>query len=476
MDANFEVNPTRRHAGANACANTNVSTKANPGTNVNPSTEANPSGNPPEQAGDPFSQVRLAVTRLSDDELVSQVVRLAGREREATAALVAHLRELDARRLYCALGFSSLFTYCTEALHLSEHAAYLRIEAARAARRFPIILEQLADGSVHLTAVGLLASHLTQENHRRLLEAARHQSKRRVEDLIARIRPLPPVPSSIRKLPEPGSSPSGAGNPTGAHPSRTGRVESNEPGSPAAPAETGPGLTVFALAAVPAPGPPPAVVAPLAPGRYRVQFTASGEFCEKLRQAQDLLRHQIPDGDPAAIFDRALAALLEQLRRQKHAATRRPRGEQGRTPPPGPDRNATRTSRIDSSVASPSKTGSAPTGASTRDTGSRHIPAAVKRTVWDRDGGRCAFVSRHGRRCAERGALEFHHVEPYAVGGPATTENISLRCRAHNGYESEIFYGRRYVPVVRDELGPDRVPYRAANRGSRDRAAMRPAR
>ena len=74
---------------------------------------------------------------------------------------------------------------------------------------------------------------------------------------------------------------------------------------------------------------------------------------------------------------------------------------------------------------------------------SRHIPAKVKRAVWRRDKGRCAFVADSGRRCEERGRLELHHVEPYAVGGAATVANIQLRCRAHNAYGAVLFYGSR---------------------------------
>jgi hypothetical protein len=113
---------------------------------------------------------------LSDQALLAETVRLADRERAATARLVAALAEVDARRLYLGEGCSSLFVYCTRVLHLSEHAAYGRIEAARAARRFPIILERLEDGSLTLTAVGLLAPLLTADNHRALLHAARHKS------------------------------------------------------------------------------------------------------------------------------------------------------------------------------------------------------------------------------------------------------------------------------------------------------------
>ena len=85
-------------------------------------------------------------TTLSDPELLAEVRRLAGHERHATARLIAALGELDARRLYLGEGCSSLFTYCTQVLHLSEHAAYGRIEAARAARKLPAILDLLADG------------------------------------------------------------------------------------------------------------------------------------------------------------------------------------------------------------------------------------------------------------------------------------------------------------------------------------------
>jgi 5-methylcytosine-specific restriction endonuclease McrA len=167
-----------------------------------------------------------------------------------------------------------------------------------------------------------------------------------------------------------------------------------------------------------------------------VQFTASADLCEKLRRAQDLLRHQIPDGDPAAVFDRALTALLEQLEKRKTGATRR---SARRMQTPHPD-----------SELKPASPG---TAKSTEITGSprarsRYIPAEVRRTVWARDGGRCAFTGRDGYRCPERGRLEFHHVEPYARGGPATVENISLRCRAHNGHESDRMFGGGRGPML----------------------------
>jgi hypothetical protein len=160
------------------------------------------------------------------------------------------------------------------------------------------------------------------------------------------------------------------------------------------------------------------VVRPLAADRYEIRFTATAPTRDKLRLATDLLRHAVPDGDMAEVIDRALTALLEQLARQKFAAVRE--GGDRRTPLP--------------------KASAADRPRSRSDT--RHIPAAVKRAVWLRDGGRCAFVGKGSRRCQERGRLEFHHVRPYAVGGTATVDNIQMRCRAHNAFEAELFFGK----------------------------------
>jgi hypothetical protein len=269
---------------------------------------------------------------LSDEALLARTKVLAARERQVTADVIASLAELDARRLYLGEGCASLFTYCTRILHLSEHAAYGRIAAARAARRFPSILALLAEGSVNLTAVTLLAPHLTVDNHEQLLEAAHHKSKRDVEHLVAHLRPQPSVPTSVRKLPSPTSS---------AVSSELPAVEAATDHAQVAPTR--------ALPSAPRPG----VITPLAPERYKVQFTVSRETYDKLKRAQDLLRHSVPDGDAAAIFDRALTLLLKELARTKLASTSRPRR------------------------------------ARTLAAGSRRISAAVKREVWARDGGRC---------------------------------------------------------------------------------------
>jgi hypothetical protein len=140
---------------------------------------------------------------LSDAELLIEVKRLAAIEREATADSIRSLAEVEARRLHLAIGCSSMFGYCTQVLHLSEHAAYARIAVARATTRFSVVMDLLIEGAITLTTVTLLGRHLTAENHARLLESARHKSKADVEMLVAAMHPRPDVPSSVRKVPAP---------------------------------------------------------------------------------------------------------------------------------------------------------------------------------------------------------------------------------------------------------------------------------
>jgi hypothetical protein len=355
--------------------------------------------------------------------LLDRTLRLVSRERRATALLVAHLAEVDARKLHLGEGYSSLFSYCTQALHLSESAAMNRIEVARAARRFPTILSSLAQGSVHLTAVRLLAPLLTEENHAALLEEARHKTRAEVEEIVARLRPAPAVPSIVRRLPEKGDA---SGRLPESLPLLQPAIErTNEPGEifedPCA-ADSRPLL--------PARPPERASLAPLSPGRFRVQFTADAAMHARLRRAQTLLRHRVPSGDIGQILDLALETLLEQVEGRKTGRRRRDR-EGNRRVDHELDRRLDRSESRVRMDSSPTRRASE---ASKRS--SRRIPAEVRRSVWERDEGRCAFRSREGRRCGEAAFLEFHHVEPFALGGAATAENIALRCRAHNVYEA----------------------------------------
>ena len=130
----------------------------------------------------------------------------------------------------------------------------------------------------------------------------------------------------------------------------------------------------------------------------------------RLRRAQELLSHAVPDGDVDEIVYRALGELIARAEKRRHAGRAGAGGSGGRR-----------------------SRGVAPA--------SRGISADVQREVWARDGGQCAFISKTGHRCEERRFLEFHHVKPWAASGPPTIANIALRCRAHNDYEARVFFG-----------------------------------
>jgi hypothetical protein len=338
----------------------------------------------------------LNASSLTDDALTVEIGRLAGREREATAVLIVHLAEFDARRLYEGAGYSSMFSYCRRVLRLSEDAACNRIKAARMVRRYPTIVDMLIDGALSPTTVRLLARYLTRENHEELLAAASGKGKEAVEELIACRFPKPDVASSVRKVPDRkiATNTAAAGVVDAGQANLARSVLSVPP----------PEVPQVATVALLTPPKPP-LVRPLAPERYEIRFTADAETRSLLREAQDLLGHALPSGDIASVFKRSLTLLVTDLKRRKFGATTRPR--------PGQARNET----------------------------SRAGSAAVRRAVAAHDGNQCAFVAADGHRCEERRFLEFHHVVPYARGGRATVENIQLRCRAHNGYEVDRFFG-----------------------------------
>jgi hypothetical protein len=274
-----------------------------------------------------------ALQSISDDELLRRLGDLIQASRRAESDLVSHIAEVDARRLYAREASPSMFAYCTEVLHLSEAAAYLRIAAARASREHPMLLEMLADGRLHLSGIARLAPHLTRENAEGLLTRAVHKSKRQIEELIAELVPGPDAPAVMRRLParrrqaRPTAGTSGAGavvpdttrdegslalGPHELEPYielRPERVATSEPeprwdgagfngpllrpdavsalpacasvARPAAIAEEGSASPAIpdgrSSSPVLSPG-ARAVVQPLSPGRYRVQFTANAEL------------------------------------------------------------------------------------------------------------------------------------------------------------------------------------------------------
>jgi hypothetical protein len=352
---------------------------------------------------DPF-----ATSHFSHDALAHDLKALDGQDRWTAAVQLSRIAEFQKRRLFLRDGHTSMHAYCVHELHWCEGTASRRIYAARAARRFPVLFDALADGRLHLTAVLMLAKRLTSGNVDELVAAATHKSKAEIQQLIAERFPRPDLPEVLQAI-----------------------------GLPPLPAQTAtapddqysPGNTDAAIASNPPPDPGPTQksspentgsralrteLKPLAPERFGFQCTLDRETFDLMQRALELTGHQNPKGEFVPVLKSALRHFVGHLEKKKFAATTRP----------GPARPCA---------------------------SARHIPAAVKRAVRERDGDRCAFVSDSGKRCTARAKLEFDHLDPVARGGVTTVENVRLLCRAHNAYAAERAFGVEFMERKRRE-------------------------
>jgi hypothetical protein len=379
---------------------------------------------------DPF-----ATSHISHDTLLQDLRTLDERDRKATALLLSRVAEVQKRRLFLREGYPSMHAYCIHGLHWCEGTASRRIYGGRTARRFPILFDAIADGRLHLTGVLMLAKHMTSGNVAELVAAATHKSKAEIQQLIAERFPQPDLPEMLQALAPPPiarggdqHSPENAVAPPYSPNARdaTAPTGSSVPGPERQHSPENAGAAV-PTTCPPAAGPgrqhspenaawltPRPQVTPLAPQRFGLQVTLDQETHDLLRRAQALTSHQVPAGEILPVLKGALRSYVEQLERQKYAATTR-------------------------------------AGKARPCSSKRTIPAAVKRAVRERDGERCAFVSEDGRRCEARTLLEFDHQEPVARGGAATVENVRLVCRAHNQYAAECAFGAEFMERKRSE-------------------------
>jgi hypothetical protein len=347
-----------------------------------------------------------AISALSDAELLANTRGLIGRSNQVCAALLAHLGEVEARGLHRTRACSSLYAYCIYELRLSEDAAVRRVAAARLVRRFPELLEAVASGELHLAGLLMLGPHLTRENHREVLARAKHRTKKEIAKLVRVLDPLPPVPARIEAL---GPVPQGvvATNPTWAK-----QVASFCPVRELMPGdrprdwveEGDDGTEAPNVPRVPEFPAPARITEPL---RYKVQFTATEEHVNLLERAAALLSHSEEPNGIEAIHLRALRELVRRLEKRRFGA-----------PKPKP-KSAVPTASPPSKPSKPSKPStSKPSKPSKREPRrSRHIPARVRRAVFERDGARCTYVDATEQRCRETRNLEFHHLLPFARGG-----------------------------------------------------------
>jgi 5-methylcytosine-specific restriction endonuclease McrA len=239
---------------------------------------------------------------FSDAEVLSGTFAVMGERRIVTANLVAHLAEVERRQLHLREAYSSMYDFCVRGLGLSEGSAFRHIAGARVARDYPEVIEMLADGRLHLTALALLAGRLSAENHEELLAAAAGKSKAEIEQLLRTWFPKPDVPDCVETQPcRPSHAGAGAVSPAG------------QASLPADPGSAG-------------------AVAPLSEDRVVVQFSASARLKAKLEHALNLMSHTNPSRKLEPVFERALDALVRELENKKLGKTNRPRRSRGVKP------------------------------------------------------------------------------------------------------------------------------------------------
>lgn len=334
---------------------------------------------------------------LTDDEVIASLRSLVGDERRTVASVLRHLNEFDRRKLSAGKGFPSLFEYCVKELKYAQSEAGRRIQAARAAVKYPVLFKAIERGLLSLTVVSILAPHLKWDNYRKLIRAAKGLTTREVEALVSSMNPIPSAPAEkIRILtvavPPPPVQDNELFAPRAveAEPLSSAEAEVSPPSEPQVPEGTPTVSTVEPVKAV---------------QRVHFSFTGDEALLRDYERAKELSRHKWPAGKMEDVFAGAMRALLDRI---------------------DPDKRSRRKERVRRLAA----------GAR-----SRHIARAVKDEVWARDGGRCVYPGEGGRLCGARAGLQFDHVKPWALGGSGEAGNIRLLCRTHNDLEARRVFG-----------------------------------
>jgi 5-methylcytosine-specific restriction endonuclease McrA len=364
------------------------------------------------------------LTHLSDRKLHSSTKKARQAEHAAMFDVLAHLNEIDRRRSYRAMGYSSIFRYCTEELGYSSSAAGRRIQAARCIRRFPQIGRLLRRHEVNLTTIDKVAGILNEETKDKLIQQIRHKSEREVQDIIDRYRPPVELRDRVRSVgvrvsvkegqgaggsPSLTAAPGAGGLCEKSHYSRNGSVCSSTLLVDRSNHDSTSGASHS-----------PISVTDSAPGtrierRIHIQFLAQPDFMSKYQDARAVLSHAHPNASFATVFDAVLDYFLD-----RECPKRRDRRRVQRKANSRPARQAT--SEM-----------------------SRHIPAAVRDRVYERDGGRCTFVGTSGKRCTATENLQIDHIVPFARGGTSNVSNLRVLCRTHNQLAAEQAFGREHM-------------------------------
>jgi 5-methylcytosine-specific restriction endonuclease McrA len=365
---------------------------------------------------------------------------------------------MDRRKLHLGIGYCSLFSFCTHSLGYSESAAGRRIKAARCMRDFPEVYNMLSKNELTLSVVCKVADILTEENKHELFTEVRHQSARKVDEIVARYRPESAIRDNIKTvfIQTPMDTPvlpdqhEADANRNSASPilksGAENQNESSKKNDKIFTADVGGRRFTTCTDKY--------EKAAILEKKYKLEFAVKPECMKKLEEVKVILSRKYPKSVPlGTLLEEALDAYLDKNsperkkeRREKREAKRQKRKSEEHDK--RPQQNKTdKAGKKNSSTNKPEAESSKNRGRaySDHDNYNRHIPQAVRDEVFARDNGKCAYVSPDGIRCNSTWDLEIDHIIPFARRGGHSINNLRLLCRAHNQHEADRTYGRQFM-------------------------------
>jgi hypothetical protein len=384
---------------------------------------------------------------LEARKLRDALAALLRKEHGALADFLVALADFDRRRGWEPLGHANLFAFLHAELRLSKSAAFYRKSAAELLQDFPEVIEPLRDGRLCLSTIAELAKVLTEEN--RALVAPRFfgLSAREAQELVAELQPreVPSTRMVVTKVVDRSAPPAAAAQPLLTLATSTAFAPESAVTTDAHPSVVPPSRVLTSELANGGVGRLAArrdEIVPLTADLRRIHFNVGKHLVKKLEAARDGLSHSIRGATMEQVLEAALDLLLEkqakargQVKRPRTTlAVAAPRADAREVFQTGPHEASPPLALIPSEPTAPRRTGPRAV-----------IPAAVRRAVWARDGGRCSWPLDSGGRCGSTHRLELDHINPWARDGEPTVANLRVVCRSHNALAARQAFGARLM-------------------------------
>lgn len=325
----------------------------------------------------------IEVKKLTDEDLVEQLKNLFLRERRIGDDILLNLQEMNSRRLYAKLGFSSLFEFLVKYFHLSESSAYQRISALKLMQSVPEAQTALFKGETNLSTIAATQSFIRKlesekgealsfEEKKDIFEAVKGKTHKEALTTFAEMNPVAALPETKEKA--------------------------------------------------------------ITPTHTLLQVTVDQETLSLLQEVKNLLSHEIPDGNLNKVLKRMSEVSVETLKKRKGRNT------------PKEVHSADYSDAVRKNQRASQKTEMNSKSAKQCEMRTRNIPVETRRHVFQRANNCCEFIGTNGNPCKSRFQLELDHLVPWSKGGSNNESNLKLHCRVHNAYRTKETHGFWWSP------------------------------